>query len=326
MKLAIIGTNFVCDAAMQAIKLFEDIEVVVINSGRLENAKAFADKYNVKNYTDNYQDLLNYDIDAVYLAVPNALHKDIALFFLNNKIAVFCEKPMASNYDEVVEMIEAAKANNTLLMEGLVPIYTDATQAIKDNLNRIGNIRRAVLSMNQYSSRYDAFREGEVLNAFKPELSNGSIMDIGVYPISLALKLFGKPRDVYASAFVLSSKVDGSGTVILNYDGFDVVVMHSKISNQVLVSEIQGEDGVIQIDHVSIPADINLYLNKQEKENIYLNKDTVHMYYEWKYFLDAYKNNKIEVFDKAFELSLNLHEILTKVRKQTNVVFPADKK
>lgn len=324
MKLGIIGTNFVSEMMLEATSLLNEFKIEVVCSRQLENAKNFAEKHAIKHYTNDYQTLLDYDLDAIYLAVPNVLHKDIAIFFLENKMPVFCEKPMASNYDEVKAIVDAARANDTLLFEGLVPIYTKAFTTIKENLKNIGQVRRAVLTMNQYSSRYDAYREGVILNAFKPELSNGSVMDIGVYPLSVALALFNRPKNVYASAHLLSSKVDGSGTILMQYDGFDVIIMHSKISNQVMYPEIQGEDGVIVFDHVSIPKTVDLYLNKAKKENLFTDDEKPAMYYEWKAFLTALKTNKKEAFEGALDLSLNIHATLTHIRKLTKVEFPAD--
>lgn len=326
MKIGIIGTNFVSDAMVEASLLVNEFELTVVCSRNIDNAKAFAEKHNIANYTDNHEDFLDYDLDAVYIAVPNVLHKDLTIYFLNNKIPVFCEKPMASNYDEVKEMIDASVQNNTLLMEGIVPIYTDAIQVIKDNLSEIGQVRSAIMAMNQYSSRYDAYREGQVLNAFKPELSNGSTMDIGLYPLSVSIALFGKPESISASAFLLSSKVDGKGTIVLHYGDKDIIVTHSKISNQVLIPEIQGEDGVIQMSHVSLLNEVSITKNKAEKEVLYSDFETPSMYFEFKALAKALKAKNIEAFPGAHQLSLDIHEVLTEARRQTNVVYPADKK
>ena len=326
MKIGIIGTNFVSDAMVEASLLVNEFELTVVCSRNIDNAKAFAEKHNIANYTDNHEDFLDYNLDAVYIAVPNVLHKDLTIYFLNNKIPVFCEKPMASNYDEVKEMIDASVQNNTLLMEGIVPIYTDAIQVIKDNLSEIGQVRSAIMAMNQYSSRYDAYREGQVLNAFKPELSNGSTMDIGLYPLSVSIALFGKPESISASAFLLSSKVDGKGTIVLHYCDKDIIVTHSKISNQVLIPEIQGEDGVIQMSHVSLLNEVSITKNKAEKEVLYSDFETPSMYFEFKALAKALKAKNIEAFPGAHQLSLDIHEVLTEARRQTNVVYPADKK
>ncbi|NLC54678.1 MAG: Gfo/Idh/MocA family oxidoreductase [Erysipelothrix sp.] len=324
MKFGFVGTNFVSEFMLEASNLVDGFELAAVCSRSLENAKAFAKKHNVEYYTDDYKDFLNQDIDAVYLAVPNVLHKDIAIFFLENKIPVFCEKPMASNVDEVKAMIAASRANDTLLAEAIVPVYTQAFKVIKDNLERIGNVRRAVISMGQYSSRYDAYRKGTILNAFKPELSNGSIMDIGIYPLSLAMGLFGKPKSVFANAYLLSSKVDGLGTMILNYSDKEVIIMHSKIVDQLLLSEIQGEDGTIQFDHASIPKKVVLIPRNGEPEVLFEDDQNSLMYYELTAFMDAFKKGLVEVPEVTHQMILDVHTVLTEARRQTGVIFPAD--
>lgn len=326
MKIGIIGTNFISDSMIEAIRVSNDFTPVVVCSRNIDNAEAFAKKYQIENFTNNNEDLLNYDLDAVYIATPNALHKDISMFFLQNKIPVMCEKPLASNYDDVVELVKCAQDNNTLLAEGIVPVYMEGFAALYDNLDKIGTVRSAVLSYNQYSSRYDAYRKGTVLNAFNPDLSNGSVMDIGVYPISVAVGLFGKPNSITATAYLLSSGVDGNGNIIMHYDDKNIIISHSKINNQMLKPEIQGEDGILQFNETASINEVT-YLNKEkEVEILYFDYDTPRMAYEFEAFADAIREGKIEAYEGAHQLSIDIHEVITEARRQTGVVFPADKK
>ena len=324
MKFGIIGTNFVSDMIIKAGETLEDFKISAICSRTLENAKSFAKKYKVDYYTNDYKTFLEQDLDAVYIAVPNVLHKDIAIFFLENKIPVFCEKPMGSNVDEVKAMIAASRANNTLLVEGVVPLYTEGFKVVKDNLKEIGQVRRAIISMGQYSSRYDAYRQGNVLNAFKPDLANGSIMDIGIYPLSFAMGLFGPPKSVFANAYMLESKVDGLGSLILNYPDKEVIVMHSKITDQLLLSEIQGEDGIIQFDHASLTRKVILKKRNEAERVIFEDDRQDLMYYELKAFIEAAKQGLVEVPHVRHQMILDVHTVLTEARRQTKVVFPTD--
>ncbi|WP_341467137.1 hypothetical protein [Clostridium septicum] len=86
-------------------------------------------------------------------------------------------------------MIKVAKENNVVLMEAMKTTLFPNFKIIKDNLYKIGKVRRYFASFCQYSSRYDKYKSGEILNAFKPELSNGSLMDIGVYCIAPMVNL-----------------------------------------------------------------------------------------------------------------------------------------
>lgn len=323
MKIGIIGTNFISEIMLQSFKQISDYNPVIVCSRNIDNAKDFASKHNIEHFTNDYTEFLNYDLDAVYIATPNVLHKDMALYFLNNKIPVFCEKPMASNFNEVKELVDASIKNKTLLMEGTIPIYTEGLKVLKNNLDHIKPIRSAVLSMNQYSSRYDAYKEGKVLNAFKRELSNGSMMDIGIYPLSVAISLFDMPASITSTAFLLDTKVDGSGTIVLHYDDKDVVISHSKINDQYHTSHILGEKATLEVNHISLMQEVTLY-NKLNTEVIYKDYDTSPMTFELTAFKNALENNQIESFDGAHQLSLNIHKILTEARRQANVIFPAD--
>ena len=137
---------------------------------------------------------------------------------------------MASNELEVKAMIDAAKKNNVLLMEAMRLTVLPNFLKVKENLHKIGKVRRYFASYCQYSSRYDKYKEGIVLNAFKRELSNGSLMDIGVYCIHPMINLFGMPNKIVSESMLLESGVDGQGSALFSYEGASGVVMYSKIS------------------------------------------------------------------------------------------------
>lgn len=114
------------------------------------------------------------EIDAVYIASPNSFHAKQAIICMNQGKHVLCEKSIASKSTELREMVETAKRNNVVLMEALKTTLLPNFQAIQSNLHKIGEIRRYFASYCQYSSRYDAYKEGTILNAFNPVFSSGS--------------------------------------------------------------------------------------------------------------------------------------------------------
>ncbi|WP_458339829.1 Gfo/Idh/MocA family protein, partial [Clostridium perfringens] len=140
----------------------------------------------------------------------------------------------------------------------------------KDNLYKIGKVRKYFASYCQYSSRYDKYKAGEVLNAFKKELSNGAIMDIGVYCIAPMINLFGKPKTIKADGIMLETGVDGEGSVVFGYDDMDGAVIYSKISNSYLPSEIQGEEGSIIIDRINTFEKVKIVYRDGREEDLTL--------------------------------------------------------
>lgn len=95
-----------------------------------------------------------------------------------------------------------------------------------------------------------------MLNAFRPELSNGAMMDIGIYTVYPMVVLFGRPKKIDASGIVLSSGADGQGAVNFEYEGMNATVLYSKIANSSLPTEIQGEEGNITLDRINIIGEV----------------------------------------------------------------------
>lgn len=244
IRFGVVGTNWITDEFIRCAKLTKDFKLNAVYSRTEERAAEFAEKYSVEAIFTDLESMAKSNlIDAVYIASPNSYHACQAKIFLENKKHVLCEKPIASNLSELEEMVKSAKENQVLLMEAMTSAFLPNFKIIKDNLFKIGKVRRYFGSYCQYSSRYDKYKLGENPNTFNPEFSNGSLMDIGIYCLYPLIHLFGKPNDIYANGVILKSGVDGEGELILNYDNMDAIIIHSKISNSYLQSEIQGEEG-----------------------------------------------------------------------------------
>ncbi|MED1490659.1 MULTISPECIES: Gfo/Idh/MocA family protein [Bacillus] len=326
IKFAIIGTNWITEEFIKAAKEVPDFSLKAVYSRTEEKAKEFAAKVGAELTFTNLEEMAKSDeIDAVYIASPNSFHAEQAILLMNHGKHVICEKPMASNTKEVQAMIEAAQQNNVVLMEAMKTTLLPNFQAIRKHIHKIGKIRRYFASYCQYSSRYDAYKQGTVLNAFNPKFSNGSLMDLGVYCLYPMVVLFGKPLNVKANSVKLETGVDGEGSVILDYGEMDAVVQYSKISNSYIPAEIQGEEGSIIIDAIHTPQKVEIRYRDGRIEDITETQDHHPMYYEAKEFIELIQNGKQQSEINSHQHSLTTIEIIEKARKQTGIVFPADK-
>jgi predicted dehydrogenase len=197
----------------------------------MEKAKEMAEKYGASLFFDDLDALAACgEIDAIYVASPNFLHKKQSIQMMKGKKHVFCEKPAGANLRELDEMIQCAKDNGVVFMEGLRVVFTPNFKRIQESLNKLGTLRRAYLPYNQYSSRYDKFKNGIIENAFRPEMCNGAVMDLGIYPGSFMSELFGAGKVAGATAIFLNNGFDGTGTALVNYGGMMAEIVYSKIS------------------------------------------------------------------------------------------------
>ncbi|MFE5321220.1 Gfo/Idh/MocA family protein [Paenibacillus sp. NPDC056579] len=327
VRFGIIGTNKITEQFIHAARQAEGFVLSAVYSRTEERAQEFAAKFGIPNtFTDLNLMAASGEVDAVYIASPNSFHAEQAIVCMEHGKHVLCEKPVASNTSELQAMIAAAKANDVLLMEALKSTLMPNFQAVRDHLHKIGPIRRYFASYCQYSSRYDAYKQGTVLNAFNPIFSNGSLMDIGIYCLYPAVVLFGEPRAVLANGVMLESGVDGEGSLLLKYEGMDAVVMYSKITQSHLPTEIQGENGTILIDKINQPEKVEIRYRDGSVEDLTRPQSSKDMVYEVEEFLRLLSSGKRESAVNSFSSSLAVMGIMDEARRQIGLRFPADEK
>ncbi len=204
IRFGMVGTGFIADWVLAGARQDARFEAAAICSRNQATADAFAAKHGIPHTFTSLEEMARSPlVDAVYIASPNALHASQSILCMSGGKHVLCEKPLASNAREARAMIEAARRYGVVLMEAMIATLNPNFRIVREQLPRLGTIRRYFASYCQYSSRYDKFREGVVLNAFDPSLSNGAMMDIGVYTVYPMVALFGRPQAVDAQGVVL---------------------------------------------------------------------------------------------------------------------------
>lgn len=323
IRFAVVGTNWITRQFVDAAHESGKYTLIAVYSRTLEQAQEFAKEYPVKHvFTSLEQMAACEEIDAVYIASPNSLHARQSQLFLRHKKHVICEKPLASNLREAEASIACAKEHGVVLFEAFKTACLPNFQVLQNALPRLGKIRKALVNYCQYSSRYQRYLDGENPNTFNPAFSNGSIMDIGFYSLASAIALWGEPRQVKACATLLDSGVDAHGTVVMDYGDFDVTLLHSKVSDSVLPSEIQGENGSLVITKISECQEVAFYPRGGSAQNLSVPQHINSMLYEAEIFADLVERKAVE--HPALALSQAIARWQTEIRAQTGVRFPAD--
>lgn len=303
-------------------------ELAAVCSRRMDTGSEFLKKHGQECPVYNTVAGLVADssIDAVYVASPNFMHCTQTVEALEAGKHVLCEKAFASNSREALRMIELARRQGLTLLEAMIPVLSPQFDAVVKALPRIGRVRRYFASYCQYSSRYDNLKRGIVANAFKPELSNGAVMDIGVYCLYPMVALFGKPQNLFSQCVKLSTGADGQGTVVAGYDGFDAVAIYSKIADSTLPTEIQGEEGTIVIDHINSPSQV-LFKPRDKSlpvEDLTVSAPLSPYYYEMKTFIDMAAGMADGSVYSTPRATIETMEVIDEIRRQCGLIFPAD--
>ena len=231
-------------------------EVTAIASRSLEKSRALAEELNIPSYYGSYEELLqDPSIDAVYIPLPNHLHKEWTIRAAQAGKHILCEKPLALTEAEASEMAEAAAQAGVLLAEAFMYRHHPRYDLIQEMISSgsIGEIR-AIHSAFTFNSSGAA---GNV--RFRKDWGGGSLYDIGCYPINAARLLLGRePEAVTVQAFfsqehddvdmMASGLVEFEGSVSLTFD----CGMWAANRNPL---EIIGTDGIIEVPHAyTIPS------------------------------------------------------------------------
>jgi predicted dehydrogenase len=328
VRFGLVGTGRITDWVLKGA--FEDPRFVAqaVCSRSIDSARTFAAKYNIPEiYTDLEQMVSSPDIDAVYIGTPNHTHADIAIKCLNHGKHVLCEKPFASNANEAQRMVSAARENGVIIMEAMISTLSPNFRKAGELASRIGTLRHYSASFCQYSSKYDALKQGIVAASFDPLCSGGALMDIGVYTIWPMVVLFGEPSAMTSNLMAYNipghGLTDLQGTVDFKYDGFNASVMYSKVSDSYLPTEIAGEEGNIILDKIHTCRDLKLIPHAQPSsgrgsqliiENHTSEDDHDPYYHEFKEFIDCVQRGEESKINSP-ECSITVMRILDEIRK-----------
>lgn len=176
MKLAVLGTGKIVQEFLPMIQQVTDVELVALLSTprSLDKAKEMQAQYHIQEVYTDYETLLGNEIfDTVYVALPNHLHYQYTKAALLQGKNVICEKPFTLNVQQLQELIQIATEKRVILLEAITNQYLNNFLQIKKDLAKLGEIKIVECNYSQYSSRYDAFKEGKILPAFDPQKGGG---------------------------------------------------------------------------------------------------------------------------------------------------------
>ncbi|MBP5209634.1 MAG: Gfo/Idh/MocA family oxidoreductase [Clostridia bacterium] len=321
VRFGVIGTNTISDRFAEAVRQSQGATITAVLSRRQETADAYADRHGIcGRFCDPAALFSRAPIDAVYVAAPHALHRAYVLAALSAGKHVLCEKIMALTAAEFDEMTCAATAAGRLLVEAMRPAFDPAYDEVRRLLPSLGRLRYARFEFCQYSSRYDRHKAGEYTRAFDPAYGNAAVMDIGVYPMHVAVMLLGDPADLTASVRFLPHGFECAGEAHLAYPDAVCDVLWSKVAGSVQPSIILGEDGALEIDKLSTPSTLWLTMRGQNKQKIDLTPPQNNMIYEIAAFCDAVGQGALTL--PQMTVSRRTCALIDRVRTLCGVVFP----
>lgn len=212
----IVGTGGIARQFAADLRLLPAARLAAVCSRDAARAAAFAAEFAVARSSADLDGFLaDPGIDAVYIATPNSVHANQALAAIEAGKPVLVEKPLATSADEARRIAAAVEERGVFAMEGLwtrfLPAVREAKRLVDEG--RIGEVReiRAELAYVRTEAA-----DGRL---FRPELGGGAALDLGVYPLSLAVHFLGRPTSVSGASQIGQSGVDVRTEFRLGFDG-----------------------------------------------------------------------------------------------------------
>lgn len=242
-KWGIIGPGKIAGKFAEALLHLPDAELYAVASRDIGKARQFSEKYGATKSYGSYEDLVNdQQVDVVYIATPHTFHHAHAILCLQKGKPVLCEKPMSVSHTSTLEIVAASRSHNVFLMEAMwtrfLPVIDKTLELLKNG--EIGEIKYLhadfgfMLPFDPASRLYDI------------KLGGGSLLDVGVYPLFLALLIFGKPSEIKSFAHLSPTGADESTSAVLYYENGAMANIFSSIVSQTpLKAEIYGTNGMI---------------------------------------------------------------------------------
>ena len=242
----IIGPGSIAQSFATGLSSVPDAKLVAVGSRTADKAQQFAEKFGANaSYSSYLEVVTDPNVDAVYIATPHPFHKEHTILALEHGKAVLCEKPFAINASETEEMVAVARKHNTFLMEAMWTRCLPLILQVKEMLAQ-GAIGEPRMLQADFGFRAGIDPNGRLFNL---ALGGGSLLDVGIYPISLSSMIFGPPVDVAGLADIGSTGVDEQAGFILKHAKGQLAVLCSAVrTNTTLEATIYGTEGSIRIN------------------------------------------------------------------------------
>lgn len=210
-------------------------------------AQTFAGEFGARQAYGSYQELVDDpQVDAIYIATPHSLHYEHARLCLENGKAVLCEKAFTINLRQAQELVSLARAKKVFLMEAFWTRFLPHYVAMK-NMLREGKVGTLHYLYAEFGFRPTAPVSPRI---YDPALGGGSLLDIGVYPVFLALDILGRPDEVDAVMTKAPTGVDAQCAVRFQYrTGAIASLFSSFMSNLATGADLGGENGRFRLTH-----------------------------------------------------------------------------
>jgi len=246
LRWGIVGTGRIAGSFVSDLRHTALGVAVAVGSRTAETAEAFGEATGIGRRHASYRALVDDpQVDAVYVATPHPMHLEPALLALDAGKAVLVEKAFTMNGGDARRLVDAARRAGVFLMEGMwtrfLPHVAEIRRLVGDGA--LGEILSVTADHGQW------FPADPRSRLFARDLGGGALLDLGVYPVSFASMILGRPSRISALVGPAFTGVDGQTSMVLGHpSGAHAVLTCTSLAVTPTRAAVVGTDGRIEVD------------------------------------------------------------------------------
>lgn len=319
-RWGIIGTGGIAQTFAEDLKRLDGHVVAAVGSRTLTSAQNFAKQFSDAVAYGSYEELVAADVDAVYVATPHPMHYENTLLAMRAGKPVLCEKAFTVNAKEARALVAFAQEQKIPLMEAMWSRFLPHMQLVKEIVSSgvLGEITNIVADHGQFIPYERAAR------LWEPELGGGALLDLGIYPLTLAHLILGSPISIHAEAALTEKKVDLNTSMMLRYaSGAHALLSCTMASRGSVSAMIAGDRARIEIDGSFYAPTSFRVITRDGEVTEYPNKYEGHgLREEAAEFARVVRSGEIESPLMPHSTSIELMEMMDSIRAQIGVKYP----
>ena len=324
LKLGVIGTGAISHHFIEAAHASQEFQFVAVYSRKLTTAQQFASSYTDVKLFDNLEDFFQSELDVVYIASPNSLHYSQAKAALSAGKHVILEKPAVTQPQEWQDLVQTAKEHHCFIFEAARNYHEDAFTTIKSFLAD-KHVLGADFNYAKYSSKMPNLLAGDTPNVFSDRFAGGALMDLGIYPIYAAVRLFGKPTHATYQAQKLDNSIDLNGDGILSYPNYQVHIKAGKNITSNLPCEIYTTDGTLTLNTIEHVQSATFTDHQGNEVQLPIQQAPHTMTEEVAAFANLIKQADLTLYQSWIDDATHVHNLLYTMRQDAGIRFEAEK-
>ena len=324
LKLGIIGTGAISHHFVDAAHTSGEFQLVAVYSRKIETAEKFASPYQDVTLFDQLEDFFKHPFDVVYIASPNSLHFSQAKIALVAGKHVILEKPAVTQPKEWKDLLQTAQKNQRFIFEAARNYHEEAFATIKDFLAD-KHVLGADFNYAKYSSKMPELLAGNTPNVFSNRFAGGALMDLGIYPLYAAIRLFGNPTRATYQAQQLDNSIDLNGDGILSYPDYQVHIKAGKNITSNLPCEIYTTDGTLTLNTIEHIQSAVFKDHQGNELQLPIQQEPHTMTEELAAFAHMINQPDQTLYQQWLTDATDVHQVLYTMRQDAGIRFEAEK-